>query len=144
MTRLTIFMLLVVAVAAPAFAGQMFYATLAPPPGSASTASGSATLELSDDLTTLSYHISFTGLSSPEIGAHIHKPDGNVAYTLPPGSPKIGAWVNPGFAIISFLQLGQLYIVIHTEANGGELNGTITDEPTPTQVTTWGRIKSLY
>jgi hypothetical protein len=143
MMRLGIFIMLLLAVAVPATAGEMFYATLAPPPGSQSTASGSATLELSDDLSELSYHIEFTGLTSEELGAHIHKPDGNVAYRLPPGSPKIGAWIDPGFAIISYLKAGQLYIVIHTEL-GGELNGTITDQATPTQVTTWGRIKSLY
>jgi hypothetical protein len=146
MYRLTLLAALaLVSVAAGASeASETFYAALAPPPESESNGSGSATLVLSTDHSEVSYNITYTGLSSPETGAHIHRADGSIAHSLPLGTTKVGTWFDPTPIDVAGLQYGQLYIVIHSELYGGELYGDITDEKVPTETTTWGKVKALY
>jgi Cu/Zn superoxide dismutase len=111
----------------------------------AATGSGTITVDTTSNM--LSFDISFSGLSSNEIAAHIHgfAPRGmeaGVLFTLPAGSPKTGVW--------SYMQgqeagilAGQTYVNIHSTANdGGEIRGQIDNlgsgcpSPTPTPTTT--------
>jgi hypothetical protein len=132
-------------VATSAGAAETFVATFVPRTGSGSSGSGGATLVLNEAGTELSYNISYTGLTGPELAAHIHAPDGSIIHHLPLGSPKVGVWSNPGFIDIVNLRADNLFILIHTEANpGGELRGNITSQELPVEAGTWGRIKALY
>jgi len=49
-------------------------------------------------------------------------------------------------ALFGFLASGQAYLNIHTSfAPGGEIRGfLVAFDPTPTQSTSWGRVKSLF
>jgi hypothetical protein len=133
-----------VLVGVTAHAEQTFVATLVPQPNSGSNGTGTATLVLNDEETELSYTITVSGLLGPEIAAHIHRPDGAIAHDLPVGSPKIGVWQNLGLIDVFSLLAGQLFILIHTEANpGGELRGDIM-QALPVEARTWGAIKALY
>ena len=126
-------------------AQERYVAVLAPVPGTGSTGSGSATLVLDAPGTSLSYTISFSGLSSPEVAAHIHRPAGGVAFGLNPGSPKSGVWQFPSPQDLDFLRTGGLYILIHSDLHPmGELRGDIMNEQVLVEVTTWGAIKALY
>jgi hypothetical protein len=145
MVRLTIIVFAVLIAATPAAADELFYALLVPRPGTGSSGSGQATLVLNPDETAVSYTITISGLTSPEIAAHIHRQDGSIAHTFPLGETKTGVWYNPGNIDVASLRLGQLFILVHTEQNpGGELRGNITDEEVGVEETTWGRIKALY
>lgn len=100
-------------------------------PGSGSTATGFATISVDTDANTLTYHVEFSGLSSPEIAAHIHGPAlrGEVAFAflhfLPAGSPKDGVWNYPENLENDILD-GQTYINIHSvQFNNGEIRGQI-------------------
>lgn len=137
--------ILTIAGHSPLLAAENFVATLIPQPGTGSTASGSATLVLADDLSTASFNITVTGLSSAEVAAHIHRADGSIAYTLPLGSPKIGVWNNPGLVDGTAMQLEQLYILVHTANNPtGEVRGNIVKQAVPVETGTWGAVKALF
>jgi hypothetical protein len=78
----------------------------------------------------LSYHITYTGLSSNETAAHIHgfAPPGmnaGVLFALPPGTPKIGSvGVTPAQA--TNIANGLTYANIHTQNfGGGEIRGQL-------------------
>lgn len=77
---------------------------------------------------TISYHISFSGLSAPETAAHMHGNAGpgaaaGVKIALPLGNPKVGT-VTYLEADQAALLSGQWYVNIHTTANpGGEIRG---------------------
>lgn len=101
-------------------------------PANASTAQGAGRFIIDTNTNTVSYRITFAGLSSGETGAHVHgsstsSPGNNAAAleTLPPGNPKVGVWnySEPEEALI----LGGLcYANIHTSLNGGgEIRGQI-------------------
>ena len=143
--RAALLILALVIVLAPGAAAEEYSAILAPRPNTGSTGSGVANLMLNGDATVLTYNITFSGLTGPEVAAHIHRPDGSIAHALPLGSPKQGSWQNIGFIDVTSLQLGQLYILIHTNQNpGGELRGNIVAGNVPVEHTTWGAIKALY
>lgn len=95
--------------------------------GSTATGSGTFTLDPAGKLT---FNITFTGLSSPELKAHIHgpAPQGSPAdplFTLPPGSPKIGS-VTLTAAQQQDLQDELYYVNIHSDdCLGGEIRGQI-------------------
>jgi hypothetical protein len=136
---------LVVSGASKARASETFVATLSPRAGTGSTGSGSATLVLDDLETQLSYTITFSGLTSTEVAAHIHGPDGAALYTLPNGSPKVGVWTTIGFVDVVNLRAGKLFILIHTVDNpAGELRGDVTAQQVGVETGTWGKIKALY
>nr|MBA3468314.1 CHRD domain-containing protein [Herpetosiphonaceae bacterium] len=113
-------------------------------PPSGSTATGSAAITIDTAANTLSYNITFSGLSSSELSAHIHgfaPPGANagVLHTLPAGSPKIGVY-NYNQADEANILAGLTYINIHsTNFPGGEIRGQIAGTPgtcvTPTPVT---------
>lgn len=129
--------------AATAAADETFVAMLVPRVNTGSTGSGEATLVLNAAETEVSYTITYTGLSGPELAAHIHRPDGSIAHELPAGTPKVGVWQNPGLIDIVSLRVEQLYILIHTTPYpSGELRGDIV-QSVPVEETTWGGGQSL-
>lgn len=108
-----------------------------PPNGSAGTGTG---LFLIDTATnTLFYYISYSGLGSPELAAHIHgyAPAGvpaGVEHALPTGTPKIGAW-NYAEADEADILAGLAYVNIHTSGfGGGEIRGQILADPVTNMV----------
>jgi hypothetical protein len=130
----------------PAAAIEEFSATLTgAEAGTPSPATGTATLTLNNTETQIIYSISYSGLTSPEIAAHIHRSAGGIAFPLPLGTPKTGTWDSPPASDIELLRNGGLYINIHTQAYAsGEIKGTLMRSATPVEPSTWGRIKSLY
>lgn len=114
--------------------------------GSPGTGTGTFTLDTNTGL--LEWEIVISGLTSPEIGAHIHGPitpgcgamgNGEIVLGLSSGSPKIGS------ATLTAQQQQELsdglyYVNIHTDAFlSGEISGEIEGPPVPT-VSTWGMI----
>jgi len=99
-------------------------------PTNASTAFGSGVFTIDTDANTVTYHISFTGLSSAETAAHIHGAadpgvNAGVLHALPAGSPKIGVW-NYLEANETDIVAGRMYANIHTvNFGGGEIRGQI-------------------
>ncbi len=139
-------MLAMILVAVSAHADETYYAELSPRPGSGSTGLGSAILTLNGALTEVTYDVKYVGLTSNERAAHIHyASDGNIAHVLPLGPNKTGVWQGLGNVDVISLQLGLLFILVHTDNNpGGELRGDIVDTPVPAEAHSWGAIKALY
>jgi hypothetical protein len=120
--------------AAPAFTQTVVWcvdlegAQETPPAASAGSGTGLLTYDL--DTNVLTYNISFSGLGSPEIMAHIHGPAprgeaAGILFTLPLGSPKVGQWDVPE-AQEADLLAGMDYVNIHTVLFGnGEIRGQI-------------------
>ncbi len=127
--------------ATPAGAVTVFGATIdGAQSGTPSAGTGTGIFILSDDETSLSYEISFSGLLAPETVSHFHKAppgvSGGVVKNLPLGSPKIGVWsasdaTQPLTAqSVADLKAGLLYINIHSSSYpGGEIRGQIVPEP---------------
>ena len=158
--RLLLRAILVVAVAMlfalPVSAQQYFQATIdgaqeVPPSGSTATGFGCFVLNPNN---TLDYLVSFSGLSGPEIAAHIHGPapvglNAAVVFTFGLGSPKLGTFGPLTAAQVADLSSGLYYVNIHsTVFPGGEIRGQILTSgescAVPTEETTWGAIKSFY
>ena len=105
---------------------------------------GFAVITVDTDANTLTYHIEITGLSSSEIGAHIHGPaaPGEVSFTflhfLPLGNVKDGVW-NYTEDLEPDILAGRTYINCHTQLNQtGEIRGQIvTSLPLLNRVATW-------
>jgi hypothetical protein len=103
-------------------------------PPNDSTASGSATATYDTATKTLTWHIEYTGLSGPAIGAHIHGPapaGTNAGIMLPFADPKspIDGSAQLTDAQEQSLTGGGLYVNIHTKANpGGELRGQLVKQ----------------
>lgn len=99
-------------------------------PANASPHFGSARLVLDTANDTLSYYISFTGVTTSETAAHIHGPalpgvNAGIVHTLPSGNPKVGVWNYPAAMEADILN-GLMYINIHsTTLPGGEIRGQI-------------------
>jgi hypothetical protein len=112
-------------------------------------ATGMGTMVLNEEGTMLSFEITFEGFTSPETAAHFHNApmgeSGSPVFTLPAGSPKIGTW-EISSEMRDELLAGRIYVNIHSEDHpGGEIRGQVEKlENSPTEETTWGRIKSLY
>ena len=99
-----------------------------PPVDTPATGNGTVTMDTATN--TLTYNITFTGLSAAETGAHIHGfadigADGGVLFSLPAGSPKVG--------MVTFqendqadLLAGLSYVNVHSGNNpGGEIRGQV-------------------
>lgn len=101
-------------------------------PPVATSAFGSARFVIDTDAKTVTYHISFTGLSSAETAAHIHGPAGpgvnaGVKHNLATGNPKVGVW-NYDPSDEEDLLAGRMYVNIHSASfPGGEIRGQIND-----------------
>ena len=118
------------------------------PPFPEVTATGTAFFVLNDAQNQLSFDISYSGLTGPEIASHIHnagpRDNGPIRFTLPPGTHKVGVWNIPA-AMVTELFAKRLYINVHTDAYlPGEIRGNIMQQQVPTEPSTWGRIKALF
>jgi len=122
-------------------------------PPSGSLGAGAATISLSHDLTTLNASVSFAGLSSNAVGAHIHGPAGpgtNAPIIFPfTNVPPLTNGSIPAqsfpltFAQVAQFQAGLFYLNIHSVLSpGGEIRGQIvpaagcTNPATPTSTAT--------
>jgi Cu/Zn superoxide dismutase len=99
-------------------------------PPVATTAFGSGRFIVDTDAKTVTYHISFTGLSSAESGAHIHGAadpgvNAGIKHNLGTGNPKVGVW-NYDPADEADILAGRMYVNIHSVNHpGGEIRGQI-------------------
>jgi hypothetical protein len=110
-----------------------------PPNGSAGTGTGSFVLD-TGVAHSLTFNITFSGLGSAELFAHIHGPAPKgtpavVIFGLPAGSPKVGVW-SPLTPTQEQMILDNLtYVNIHsTVFPGGEIRGQIVSIAHPTSV----------
>ena len=100
-------------------------------PPNSTTGSGTASIKLDGD--TLSWVITYSGLTGPVTGAHFHGPapaNGNAGVVVPfagsLGSPITGSKQLTA-AQIAQLKSGLWYLNLHTAANpGGEIRGQVT------------------
>ncbi len=97
----------------------------------------------------LSFSISFTGLSSTESAAHIHccaavGAGASPLFTLPLGSPKIGVLGPLTAQQEADLNMGRMYVNIHTSMHGGgEIRGQMFST-VAVEKNTWHHVKRLY
>lgn len=119
--------------------------------GGSRTGSGSGTFTLDTTADTLTFDITFSGLSGTEIVAHIHGPappgvGAGILYDLPVGSPKLGT-INlvdlPGPYTVADqkadLLTGLWYVNIHsTTFPGGEIRGQMLVVPQVPALAAWG------
>ncbi|MGJ4903809.1 CHRD domain-containing protein [Bradyrhizobium sp. HKCCYLRH2060] len=101
-------------------------------PPNASTASGAAEASFDTATRTLSWKVTYSGLTGPAMGAHFHgpsEPGKNAGIVLPFKSPETPI---TGSAVITDAQAadllaGKWYANVHTQANpGGEIRGQMT------------------
>jgi len=139
-------------VAAPAsvFAAEPFSATLdgdsEVPPVTGLTASGTASVTISDDESEIAYEVTYQDLTGPVMAAHIHYGDtdeaGGVIFPLAQGaSPFSGTLTEADFTpldggpqtyeeALAEIRAGMTYVNLHTEANqGGEIRGQLRELP---------------
>jgi len=116
-----------------------------PPSGSPGTGTGSAVLDLGTN--TLSWNISFGGLTGAETAAHFHGPapagaTAGVVINIGVGNPKIGSQ-GVSAAQAADIAAGLWYINIHsTTSPSGEIRGQLLVAPAPTVPTMseWGLV----
>ena len=106
-------------------------------PPTTSTGTGLGCFSFDPSTNTLSFNITYTGLSSAETAAHFHLGNvgvnGGVVFGLPLGTPKIGNWVMTASQVTALLANG-IYANIHsTVFPGGEIRGQVmvVAQPTP-------------
>jgi len=118
-------------------------------PPNASPATGTGVIVLDTDANTLSFTVTFSGLTAPQTAAHFHGPampgvNAPVRFGIPLGSPSVGVW-NLTDADETMVLDGLVYLNVHTTAfPGGEIRGQVVFPPNATEPSTWGQIKSLY
>ena len=103
-------------------------------PPNTSEGSGNATATLDKSAGTLSYEITYQGLSGPPTAMHFHGPAGpgqnsgvQVPIPAPLTSPVKGTTGKLSDQQIQQLTAGQWYVNIHTKAHpSGELRGQLT------------------
>jgi len=109
-------------------------------PGNRSMGIGFGTVELSPDETKITVNMTFSGLTSSAVAAHIHGPAGagtNASVLFPfSGVPSAtsGAIPQQTFAInptqVGYLKNGLLYMNVHTvNFGGGELRAQLLPAP---------------
>jgi hypothetical protein len=141
----TVGCLLLLLLLATASAAESFSARLVPRPGTGATGSGTGSFTLDNQGVDLTFTIEYSGLTGPEVASHIHRPDGSIAFTLPPGDEKMGVWTNIGTIDRLLLRSEQLYVLVHTDQNpSGELRGDILMGPLSGRLPSWSRLKSSY
>ncbi len=110
--------------------GSLYMANLRTPAGvNASTAFGTATIQLSPDEQSAFVNVSFSNLSSPEVVAHLEL-DGNYVFNLPQGQVNGALWTfDPSGTsskadLIAALKAGRITVSIDTASYPtGELEG---------------------
>ncbi len=113
-----------------------FKADIAAAPGVTSAGKGSATAALDTATKTLTWDVTYSGLSGPVVAAHIHGPAAPGA-NAPIVVPFTGDLASPikGSATltdaqIADLEAGKWYVNLHTAANkGGEVRGQLVRSP---------------
>jgi uncharacterized protein (DUF1800 family) len=111
----------------------LYVAQLLPQSGATTEASGSATLRLSADDTFATVTFTFSNLTGPVTGMHVHGPNGQILFDIDAATPQPDGsyiWVFApvaGFTvadIVNFITSGQTYLNIHTAAYpSGEIKG---------------------
>lgn len=119
----------------PANNVEIFEATLSgsqevPPSGSPGT--GQAEVRLDKATNTLSWKVSYSGLTGPAVAAHIHGPAAagvNANVSVPfsnTGTSPITGQATVNAAQVAQLEAGQMYVNIHTPTHkGGEIRGQL-------------------
>lgn len=101
-------------------------------PPNASAARGTAEMQFNSSNNTLNWKVTYTGLSGPATGAHIHGPaaaGANAGIVVP--FTNVGTQPIQGQATITPTQFGDLaaglwYVNVHTaQAPGGEIRGQL-------------------
>jgi hypothetical protein len=92
-------------------------------------ATGSAFFDYNPDTHELSFEIQYSGLSSPETGAHLHlapaAESGPVIHPLPAGNPKTGTFTLSEDEQAALLA-GNIYVNVHSQQNpDGEIRGQL-------------------
>lgn len=128
--------LLVLSASSPAFAsgGEIVYNVLLSGdqevPPAATAAIGGGQLRIDTAANTVTYHITFAGLTGAATAAHIHGPadpgtNGGVLHTLPTSNPMTGVW-NYAEANEGDILDGKTYVNIHTGMfPAGEVRGQV-------------------
>ncbi|MEP6603270.1 MAG: DUF1800 family protein [Spartobacteria bacterium] len=124
--------------AAPAQQTTLYVASLVPGAGYVSNGSGTATLRLSADETFAIYSATYSNLSAPETGAHIHGPadpgqSGGIIFDIDTATPQADGtylWIfqpvgaNSIADIVTAIKTGRTYVNIHTSSYpSGEIRG---------------------
>lgn len=96
-------------------------------PPTPTPATGNACMILDQTAHTITFNISYSGLTGLEVAAHFHQAPpgapGPVIIGLPPGNPKVGTLPTTPAQEAAFLA-GNVYINIHTTTfGGGEIRG---------------------
>ena len=105
-------------------------------PANGSTATGFGLVNINPATNTLSYYVSYGGLSASETAAHIHGlampgTASGVLVAIPASNPKVGSWVYSEAQEQAILD-GQTYFNVHTTAfPGGEIRGQIITNVNP-------------
>jgi hypothetical protein len=111
-----------------------FHATLnaaSEVPPKNSKASGEVTAELDTTTKTLTWTLTYSGLTGPAVAAHFHgpaAPGANAGIAVPIPDIKSGSKGSAKLtdAQIADLQAGKWYVNVHTQANpGGEIRGQV-------------------
>ncbi len=120
------------------YAQVLFVATLNgsnEPSMPATTAAGTFWGVLSADRSTLTYRITYAGLTSPFTGSHFHLGaagvNGPVLKSIAfNGNTAAGTWTSLPDSTVRDLMEGYLYVNIHTQNNpGGEIRGQVVMQP---------------
>ena len=121
-----------------------------------SAATGTGTFVLNQAQTELTFNITYTPLQGTLTNAHFHNAPAGAGggvvrgFTAPATSPIVGIWKNTDAqpltpALVAQLLAGNIYVNIHsTVCTGGEIRGQVLPDITPTQSTSWGRLKTIY
>lgn len=101
-------------------------------PPNPSTATGQAEVTYNRDTSTMSYRVTYSGLTGPATAGHIHGPAGpgaNAGVAVPfanTGTSPITGEVKLTPEQLNQLNSGQWYVNIHTARNpGGEIRGQL-------------------
>ncbi len=114
----------------------LYLAQLRPQNGAVTQGSGTATLRLAEDGLSAILTFSFSNLTGPVTGMHIHGPDGQILFDIDEATPQADGsylWILMPVGsftvadIANFIRSGQAYLNIHTAAYpAGEIRGTFT------------------
>lgn len=101
-------------------------------PANDSAAEGAAEVTLDTETNALTWTVTYSGLSGPLIGSHIHGPAGTganagVLVPLKHGDSPMEGTAEMTDEQVEFLRAGQTYVNLHTENfPGGEIRGNLT------------------
>lgn len=119
-------------------------------PSFATPATGTGTLILNDAETQVTVNVVYSGLLGTPVNSHIHEaPAGvngpvRIGFPSPWTSPITGTYPITPAQVIA-LKAGNMYFNVHSSVRtSGEIRGQITQDPVPTESSTWSKIKSFY